>query len=273
MAPPGLHNHPKFRRLAYLLDAPVSHVRGYLECLWDVAYENGDARIGDACNVTLATQFPGEPNEIVQALLNCGGPGRSGFIDEVKDPECDGLLYEVHDLLDHAPVYVSNRKAREDERRKEKVCTYCERIYKSCDNRSQTCSDRCRTAKHRKSVTVVTDCNRRSQSVTLSHTTPAPAPALLDTGENSHSEEKPKTKARFHPPTLAEVSAYCREKGYTIDPEHFLAHYEANGWRQANGNKIQKWKSSVVTWVKNQGNFGSASKPKPKFQTTKVGDD
>ena len=42
MARPGLDKHVKFRRLVRILGEPEPHVRGYLELLWEVGYENGD---------------------------------------------------------------------------------------------------------------------------------------------------------------------------------------------------------------------------------------
>lgn len=79
-----------------------------------------------------------------------------------------------------------------------------------------------------------------------------------------------KKAGRFVAPTLAEVSAYCRERGNRIDPEAFLAHYTANGWKQSNGNAIKNWQSTVITWEKrdanhkagnNSGSSGAAPQP------------
>lgn len=55
-------------------------------------------------------------------------------------------------------------------------------------------------------------------------------------------------RARFVPPTVEEVQAYCAEKGYSVDPQLFVAHYETNGWVQSSGRPIKNWKSAVVTW-------------------------
>lgn len=56
-------------------------------------------------------------------------------------------------------------------------------------------------------------------------------------------------KKRFVKPTVDEVQEYCSEKGYAIDAEAFIAHYESNGWRVGN-NPMKSWKGAVVTWVK-----------------------
>ena len=57
-----------------------------------------------------------------------------------------------------------------------------------------------------------------------------------------------KGRARFAPPTVEEVAAYCRERKNGIDAEHFVAVYQASGWKLANGNALRDWKAAVRTW-------------------------
>lgn len=52
---------------------------------------------------------------------------------------------------------------------------------------------------------------------------------------------------RFTPPSLIQVTDYCKERGNNIDPQSFLDHYEANGWMRGK-NKIKDWKACVRTW-------------------------
>ena len=52
----------------------------------------------------------------------------------------------------------------------------------------------------------------------------------------------------FIPPTIEEVEAYCKEKGYHIDAEQFVMYYEQKGWK-VKGDKMTKWKAAVSTWV------------------------
>lgn len=81
-----------------------------------------------------------------------------------------------------------------------------------------------------------------------------PTPPLFitpTTQENTPKEKPPKggkKKSPFSPPTVEEVAAYCRERNNGIDPEAFVDHYEARGWRY-NGNVAMKdWKAAVRTW-------------------------
>lgn len=70
----------------------------------------------------------------------------------------------------------------------------------------------------------------------------------------------PEQKKRF-PPTLEEVAAYIAEKGYSIDPEAFFAHYDSCNWMRGK-TKITKWKACVATW-KNSASNGSS--PQGRF--------
>ena len=56
------------------------------------------------------------------------------------------------------------------------------------------------------------------------------------------------TKAKkFIPPTEEQVTAYCAEKGYTIDPVHFFSYYTSNGWRVGR-SPMKDWKAAAKTW-------------------------
>lgn len=64
-------------------------------------------------------------------------------------------------------------------------------------------------------------------------------------------------------PSLEEVRQYCQERGNAVDPEHFIDHYTANGWKQSNGNAIRDWRAAVRTWEKRE--FSQGAKPKEIF--------
>ena len=106
MARPGLTKHPKFLRLVHMLGEPPAHVQGHLEFLWATAYEDGEPRIGDAVGVELAAGWDGKAGDLCKALLECGGPGKAGFVEEVPG---EPGVFQVHDLFENAPGYVSSR--------------------------------------------------------------------------------------------------------------------------------------------------------------------
>jgi hypothetical protein len=59
-------------------------------------------------------------------------------------------------------------------------------------------------------------------------------------GRGAHSR-------RFTPPTVEAVSAYCLERANGIDPQRFVDHYEAKGWRIGK-SPVKDWKACVRTW-------------------------
>jgi hypothetical protein len=62
------------------------------------------------------------------------------------------------------------------------------------------------------------------------------------TGRNGH----------FVPPTVEEVSQYCKERKNSVDPERFVDYYTTNGWLQSKGKPIRDWKAAVRTWERNE---------------------
>lgn len=68
---------------------------------------------------------------------------------------------------------------------------------------------------------------------------------------------------RFAPPSLAEVTDYCRERGNGVDPERFVDFYAAKGWKVGN-QPMKDWRAAVRTWEKRD-----ASKPSTTPQTSK----
>lgn len=114
MGRPGLGHHPKFARAMHVLSETRAHIRGHLELLWEVAYECGNPRIGDVTDIELAAGWEGEPGKLCKALLECGGNGHAGFIEEIPD---EPGHYEIHDLYDHSPEYVRKRMDRENVRK------------------------------------------------------------------------------------------------------------------------------------------------------------
>lgn len=73
----------------------------------------------------------------------------------------------------------------------------------------------------------------------------------IKNGGGDKSPEKSPSR-KFTPPTMEEVRNYCTSRKNSIDPEHFVAYYTANGWKQSSGRPIVDWRAAVVTWEKNK---------------------
>ena len=56
---------------------------------------------------------------------------------------------------------------------------------------------------------------------------------------------------RFAPPSLQEVTDYCRERSNGVDPERFVDFYAAKGWKVGN-QPMKDWKAAVRTWEKRE---------------------
>ena len=62
-------------------------------------------------------------------------------------------------------------------------------------------------------------------------------------------DSKEEKRKRFTPPTVDEVSAYCRERHNSINPEQFCDFYASKGWKVGQ-NPMRDWKAAVRTWEK-----------------------
>lgn len=71
-------------------------------------------------------------------------------------------------------------------------------------------------------------------------------------------------------PSVAEVKAFCREKGYGIDAEGFVAYYESNGWRVGK-NPMRDWRAAVRSWEARDKR--EARKPKGQLEREYTEDD
>ncbi len=100
---------------------------------------------------------------------------------------------------------------------------------------------------------------------TLPNPIPNPIPNPKPKSIPNDSEGKAK---RFTKPTLQEIEDCIREKGYNVDAGAFFDYYEANGWKQAGGNPIQKWKAALSTWNRRGGDLFNSSKSKVTSPST-----
>jgi len=59
-------------------------------------------------------------------------------------------------------------------------------------------------------------------------------------------------KSKFVPPTIEEVSVYCKEINFTIDPQQFIDHYTITGWKYGkNKVPLKDWKAALRVWKRN----------------------
>jgi hypothetical protein len=115
-----------------------------------------------------------------------------------------------------------------------------------------------KTAKHRALGNARQKVSRSCHAPSVTKT-PSERDKIVTREEKRREEitRKKETRPRkqFQAPTLPELTAYCREKGYQWDPQHMLDHFTANGWKQSNGNAIKDWKAAARTWERNNQKF------------------
>jgi len=81
-------------------------------------------------------------------------------------------------------------------------------------------------------------------------------------GEPPAADGERKSK-RFVPPTTEEVTAFCQERGNGIDPQAFIDHYAAGGWKRGN-TPIKDWRACVRTWEQRRKEQGTPAHGEPK---------
>ena len=54
---------------------------------------------------------------------------------------------------------------------------------------------------------------------------------------------------KFTPPTVTEVSSYCKERNNDVDAERFCDFYQSKNW-MVGKNKMKDWRAAVRTWEK-----------------------
>ncbi len=55
----------------------------------------------------------------------------------------------------------------------------------------------------------------------------------------------------FVPPTIEEVTTYCKDHAPRVDPERWWNYYSANGWRVGK-NKMVSWHAAIATWERGE---------------------
>lgn len=111
-----------------------------------------------------------------------------------------------------------------------------------------------------KSVYVITDVLKSEKPCVenpLAENPSAGNPAQLNTKESNTNKSNTK-RYKFVPPTVEEVEAYVREKGYKVNAQRFVDYYASKGWTIGRNSPMKNWQAAVRTWASND--FGNDSK-------------
>lgn len=77
--------------------------------------------------------------------------------------------------------------------------------------------------------------------------------------------------ARFTPPSVEEVSAYCQERGNGVDASRFVDFYSSKGW-MVGKSKMKDWKAAVRNWERS-GDAKATPAKKPGYNVQHHGDE
>lgn len=70
-----------------------------------------------------------------------------------------------------------------------------------------------------------------------------------------------KKEKGFNPPSLDEVKAYIKEKGYRFNPNDFYDYYASANWHKGDGKPVRNWKQCCATWESHaHGNAASVTR-------------
>lgn len=65
--------------------------------------------------------------------------------------------------------------------------------------------------------------------------------------DNNDNNKKRASVKTFKPPSVKEVSDYCKSMGYSVNPEAFVDFYESKNW-MIGRNKMKSYQAAVRTW-------------------------
>lgn len=78
-------------------------------------------------------------------------------------------------------------------------------------------------------------------------------------------------EARFTPPSIEEVAAYCQERGNGVDAARFVDFYSSKGW-MVGKTKMKDWKAAIRNWERSSDAKATPAK-KPGYNVQHHGDE
>jgi len=106
-----LATHPKTRRAARALGISIPTMVGHLHLLWHwcLKYaDDGDLSGYDSADIADAMMWEGDPDELVEALVNCGPGDRFGFLEHAAH-EYYSIVNQAIKTHDPNHLYVGSR--------------------------------------------------------------------------------------------------------------------------------------------------------------------
>lgn len=136
-------------------------------------------------------------------------------------------------------------------------CRIAFRFLKGQVDRNTAISDVRRQAREGKRQQDTTEDNKEEQNETNDN---KPQQNESNSPKEKEKENNNNNKKRvFIPPTLEEVTEYCKERNNGIDPQYFMDYQTARNWTLSNGKKMADWRATIRTWERNDFNRNKAA--------------
>ena len=119
------------------------------------------------------------------------------------------------------------------------------RFLKGTVDRNQAISEVRRQARQGKTQQKETNDNKKEQKEQNSQ--PKNNNKNKNKNKNENKDDESDPPKRFAPPTVEEVTAYCRERKNGVNPERFIDFYASKGWKVGN-QPMKDWHAAVRTW-------------------------
>jgi len=219
-------DHPKFRRLARLLNLPAPWgPLGIMEALSHFTAKHapqGDIGKWSDEEIADGIGWDQDPSKLIDALVE------ARLFD--RHPTYRLVVHDWHEHCDDSTRKTLKRNGLD---------------FISAEPIPQESGHVPDTSGHfRKSCA----CQSQSQS----QSQPPIVPQGTSGGVDEPADAKPK-RTRFSPPTLQEVTVYCIERQNGITPQDFVDYYAARGWKLNNGVAMKDWRAAVRTWESRRG--------------------
>ena len=125
---------------------------------------------------------------------------------------------------------------------------------------------RSRTGQSQDSHVTVTGQSQDSHVTVTGQSRDSRVTLLNREGEGDIKEDLPNGKSKkagaFTPPSVAQVAAYCQERGNKVDPSRFVDFYASKGW-MVGKNRMKDWKAAVRTWEREEAEDERVDEPLP----------
>ncbi|NIT58392.1 MAG: hypothetical protein GWN00_19850 [Aliifodinibius sp.] len=95
---------------------------------------------------------------------------------------------------------------------------------------------------------------KKSNAQSVTEVTKNPLPREEKRREENNNPLTPlkgDKRKRFSPPSIDQVTQYCKERQNNVDPTAFINHYQMKGW-MVGKSKMVDWQAAVRTWERNQ---------------------